>query len=300
MVRVVVVGRALVVRVAVIVRMGVTVAAGELERCEAEPGRDQNRPDDRVLRALRPRAELQPDGDDDRAEHDRDEHVRDPCQAGQPGDPRQRVAAGAAEHRQRHPVVGQDRVPEPDARRSREQRRRGSAHTASACSAGRAARPETEVLGVRDRLGQQQAHVVVVQRVDHLAPLTLADDEPQVTEHAQLLGDGRLPHADGLGELADRTRAGRQPAEDPHPAGRRQRLHRLRHRARGVGRDQREIKFVPMTHADLIVCTFVHGSPASGPANERPPLGARAGRIAPCQERLQKALLRAPPWRFRT
>ena len=50
--------------------------------------------------------------------------------------------------------------------------------------------------------------VIVVQRVDHLAPIALAHDEAEVTQHAELLGDGRLPHPDLARELPDRARAG--------------------------------------------------------------------------------------------
>ena len=88
------------------------------------------------------------------------------------------------------------------------------------------------MLGVRDGLGQQRADVVVVQRIDHLPAVALADDEAEVPEHPQLLGDRRLGHLELVGELADRARAGAEAAEDPHAARRRERLHRLRDRAR--------------------------------------------------------------------
>ena len=55
-------------------------AAGQLEDGEAHPGGDQDHADDRVLRALKRRAELQPDGDDHAAEDDREQDVRDPSQ----------------------------------------------------------------------------------------------------------------------------------------------------------------------------------------------------------------------------
>jgi len=60
---------------------------------------------------------------------------------------------------------------------------------------------------VRDRLVQQGADMSVVQRVDHLAPVALADDETEVAQHPQLLGDGRLSHPDLARELSDRAGA---------------------------------------------------------------------------------------------
>ncbi len=47
------------------------------------------------------------------------------------------------------------------------------------------------MLGVEDGLVEQRGDVVVVQRVDDLAPDALADDQPEVTQQAQLVGDRR-------------------------------------------------------------------------------------------------------------
>ena len=91
-----------------------------------------------------------------------------------------------------------------------------------------------------------------MQGIDDLPPVSFSDDESEVPEHPQLLGDGRLLHLHLTRELADRARPGAQPAQDPNTARRRQGLHRLGDRARRVGRDKAELRFVAMTHARII------------------------------------------------
>ena len=114
-----------VVMVVVVVMVAVT---GRFEHEKADPGGDQDAADDRVLRVLDRRAELQPDQDDQGTQRDRDQYVRQPSQAGQASDPRERVTPRAAEHCERHPVVGQNRVPEADTRRGCEERWPGTTH----------------------------------------------------------------------------------------------------------------------------------------------------------------------------
>src|SRR5450755_3156412 len=101
-------------------------APGQLHNHESRSGGDQQTADDRVLGALHSGLELQTDHDDQGSEHDREHHVSDPGQTRQSRDLGERITAGTGHHRQRHPVVGQDRVAEPDAGRGGEQRRRGT------------------------------------------------------------------------------------------------------------------------------------------------------------------------------
>jgi hypothetical protein len=68
----------MIVGVVMVVRVAVT---GGLEHGEAETGGNQQAADDRVLRAGDGMAKLQADGDDHRAQHDRQQHVR---HAGEP------------------------------------------------------------------------------------------------------------------------------------------------------------------------------------------------------------------------
>ena len=58
---------------------------------------------------------------------------------------------------------------------------------------------QADVLGVRDGFAEQRADVVVVQRVDDVAPGASADHESEVAEYAQLLGHGGLFHLDRTG-----------------------------------------------------------------------------------------------------
>ena len=93
----------------------VVAVTGQLHDRESQAGGDQDRAHDRALGALDGRAELESDGDDHAAEHDRHQDMGHPCQARQPSHAGERIAPGTAEDGQRHPVVGQNGVPETDA-----------------------------------------------------------------------------------------------------------------------------------------------------------------------------------------
>jgi hypothetical protein len=92
----------------------VVAVAGQLQDGEPEAGGDQDRAHNRVLGTLDSRTKLESDGDDHAAQHDRDQDMGHPGQAGEPGHAGERIASGASQDGQRHPVVGQDRVPEAD------------------------------------------------------------------------------------------------------------------------------------------------------------------------------------------
>jgi hypothetical protein len=99
---------------------------------------------------------------------------------------------------------------------------------------------EAQVLGVRDGLGKERADVIIVQRIDDPSASTLAQDEPEVSQDAQLLGDRGLLHPDVLREDRDRACPGTETTEDAHPARNRQCLHRLRDHPRIVfGQERR-------------------------------------------------------------
>lgn len=99
----------------VVVVVVVVTAAHQLQDGEPETGGDQDRAHDGVLGALDGRAELESDGDDHAAEHDRDQDMGHPGQARQPGHAGEWIATRTAEDRQRHPMVGQNGVAEADA-----------------------------------------------------------------------------------------------------------------------------------------------------------------------------------------
>ncbi len=83
------------------------------------------------------------------------------------------------------------------------------------------------MLDVGDRLVQQQTDVLIVQVVDHPAPVPEADDEAEMSQDSQLVGNRRSLHAHVGGQIGHGARTGTQPAENLYPAARRQRLHRL-------------------------------------------------------------------------
>lgn len=117
---------------------------------------------------------------------------------------------------------------------------------------------EPQMLGVGDRFGQQRADVIVMEPIDRLPAVALPDDQAEVSQHSQLLGDSGLRHLQIASQLADRTRTYAETAENPHAAGRGERLHRLRDRSRGVRREEREVRFGSVSHARIIACVSVH------------------------------------------
>ena len=67
--------------------------------------------------------------------------------------------------------------------------------------------------GVRDRFGQQRAHVVVVQRVDDVPPVALTGDQTKVTQHPRLLETADCSIST-WSELTDRARTDAEAIED--------------------------------------------------------------------------------------
>ncbi len=78
-----------------------------------------------------------------------------------------------------------------------------------------------------DGLLEQLADMVVIEVVDDLAALAASDDESEVAEDPELMGDGRGLHAHRGRELVDRGWAAVQRSEDVQPARGGERLHRL-------------------------------------------------------------------------
>lgn len=95
------------------------------------------------------------------------------------------------------------------------------------------------MVDVAQGLVKQTGHMGVVEVVDHLASVSRPDDEPEVAQDTQLVGDGRLLHVDGSGQLANRARAFAEPTEDADPARRGQRPHHPGDVDRALRRDRR-------------------------------------------------------------
>src|SRR5579884_819496 len=114
-----------------------------------------------------------------------------------------------------------------------------------------------------DGLSEQGADVIVVNRIDHLAAIALADHEAEVAQHSQLLGDRRLLHTDLVSEVSHRAGTGRESAEDADPTWRRERLHRLRDRSCRLRRDKCEVRIAAVAHEHIrslpwLMSTFSH------------------------------------------
>lgn len=104
-------------------RVRVSVAAtGELEHEEGRARHHEQAADDQILVAHDGGAQAESDGDQQRAEHEGERHVRSGGGEGAAHRAAQRLATGTAEHRERGPVVGQDGVAEADARGGEQQR----------------------------------------------------------------------------------------------------------------------------------------------------------------------------------
>lgn len=93
------------------------------------------------------------------------------------------------------------------------------------------------MLDVRDSLLEQLPDVVIVQRVDHPAPLARAHHKSKMAKQPQLVRDRGGLHSDGVGQVIDRALPRVEVAEDAHPARRCQRLHRV-----GDHRSKRRVK----------------------------------------------------------
>jgi hypothetical protein len=83
------------------------------------------------------------------------------------------------------------------------------------------------VLVVVAQRGEQVGQVVVEQAVVRVAPVPADGHEPQLAQQPQLVGDGRLLHADLPGEVLDGALAVQQRPQQPQPAGRPERAQRL-------------------------------------------------------------------------
>jgi hypothetical protein len=59
------------------------------------------------------------------------------------------------------------------------------------------------VLDVVHGLCQEHADMLVVEPIDGAAPVPLADDEPEMTEQAQMMGNGRLLHRHCIRKFVD-------------------------------------------------------------------------------------------------
>jgi hypothetical protein len=68
---------------------------------------------------------------------------------------------------------------------------------------GAGAQAESQVVCMGDGLRKQRADVFVVERIDDLPAVTLADHQTKMTENAELLRDRGLRHPDVARELTD-------------------------------------------------------------------------------------------------
>lgn len=104
--------------------MRVTVT-GQTPDEKADAGEDEHAADDVSLLGLDLSLELEPDDGDHATERDRGQHVA-PCgKEGRPGETRHAPFLSPGDHRQRDPVVGQDRMHDADGRSAHKQEANG-------------------------------------------------------------------------------------------------------------------------------------------------------------------------------
>ena len=83
------------------------------------------------------------------------------------------------------------------------------------------------VLDVVDRLGDEVAHMIVMQRVNDPVAVAPPGDKAKVAQDPKLVRDcGRL-ELHTVGKIGDRARRLPQPRQDANPARSGKRLHRL-------------------------------------------------------------------------
>ncbi len=110
------------------------------------------------------------------------------------------------------------------------------------------------VLDVVDRLGDEVAHMVVVQGVDDAVAVAPPGDKAKVAEDPKLVRDrGRL-ELHTVGEIGDRASRLPQPRQDANPARSGQRLHRLGDLLSEIPVDRRKRK-------PLVMLEMGHGHP---------------------------------------
>jgi hypothetical protein len=78
-----------------------------------------------------------------------------------------------------------------------------------------------EVLDVTQGFVEQRRHVRVVESVDHMASVAATQDESEVSQDPQLMGDGGLLHLHRDGEVPDGARTLAQASEDADATWRR-------------------------------------------------------------------------------
>ena len=113
------------------------------------------------------------------------------------------------------------------------------------------------MLDMADRGLQQLSDVVVVEVIEHLTPVAMADHEPEVPKHPQLLGDRRGRHLDRGGELVNTDGPTLQLTEDAYAAWSRESLHRISDRLRETGIELMRIAQATVTHTLDYICMTV-------------------------------------------
>ena len=87
------------------------------------------------------------------------------------------------------------------------------------------------VLDVIDRLRDEIADVIVMQRINNSVAIAPTRHQAEMTQQPQLVRNRRCLQLHIPRELRHRTGRLSQPRKNPHPARRRERLHRLGDRA---------------------------------------------------------------------
>lgn len=107
-----------------------------------------------------------------------------------------------------------------------------------------------------DRLRDEVADVVVVERIDDAVAVSFASDETKVAKQAELMRDRRLLELDVGCEIADRAGRLSQPRQDADAARSGERLHRLRDLVRDLSVKRRErqglVVTVQMSHTPIV------------------------------------------------
>lgn len=97
----------------------------------------------------------------------------------------------------------------------------------------------SRLLNVPKPLLEERHDVLVVERVEHLAPRPARSDKTKATEKAQLMGDGGFAQADERRQLADAQLTMGERVEQADPRRVAEQLERLGEGFDRLGREQR-------------------------------------------------------------
>jgi hypothetical protein len=115
------------------------------------------------------------------------------------------------------------------------------------------------VINVTQRFVDQGGHVAVEEAIDDVTAVAIPDDQTEIPQHAQLMGDSRLLHLHCRTEVTDCAWLFSEASQYAHPAGGGEGAHEPGHLlCRRLAQWPIGPGVVGVTHVDMFTCTYVH------------------------------------------